>query len=268
MTPGLIDPTTGESAAGNYFYEPKYNPYERTATYQLEKGVRLNPGVLHTLVIYPPADEKDITGIRAFDGAPLEKKKTVSFMTSETVTDPSHDVDDVWPVVDWCNETVGPPKLPAVRTVIGKCVGCHGGTNPMGRMDLSSPDAIRTSSIGVLAAEVVPLDHVGNTSQTPMIFGQGMPRIDPGNPGNSYLLYKLIINELNYPSPGDPAASDPFWERGLPPLEPPSNEEIQRLRDSFVWMDPMPVGGRLLADDMRALVVWIAQGAHMAQCVP
>jgi hypothetical protein len=94
-----------------------------------------------------------------------------------------------------------------------------------------------------------------------------MARVDPGNPGNSYLIYKLLINRENYPGPGDPAAADDLWENGLPALQAPSDAEIERLREQFVWLEPMPLGSSLRVDQMRALVTWIAAGAELADCL-
>ena len=63
---------------------------------------------------------------------------------------------------------------------------------------------------------------------SPIRFGRAMPIIDPSNPGNSYLMYKLIINTNNQPN-----ISGPF------PLDPMLVSEIGRLRDSVVVPTPL-----------------------------
>ena len=264
VTPGRFDPQTGETPAGSFFFLPVWDPYERTATFHLRPRDRWIPDTLHTAVVLPPADPSDITGIRAFDGAPLEQRVIFSFTPSASLSDP--DVDDAGPRVDWCDDVAGVAALPAARKAFAPCAGCHGPSDPAAGLDLSSPEAIRRTALRVLAAEVVPLEHAGVTAETPTDFGQGMARIDPGNPGNSYLVYKLLINRENYPQPGDPEASDPYWERGMGPLQAPSNDELGRLRDAFVWMEPMPLGGGLSVSLMRSLVTWIAQGAEVRDC--
>jgi hypothetical protein len=264
VSPGLVDPSTNASPAGNYFFLPSWDPYERVATFRLQPGSRWYANTLHTVVVLPPAEPSSPTGIRAFDGAGLEQSSRFTFTASAAVSEP--DVDDAAPVADWCHEEPGPPALPPVRGALTRCIGCHGGAAPQAGLDLSSAAAVARTARGVLSSQVVPMEHAGSTSETPLNFGQGMPRIAPGNPGNSYLLYKLLINPANYPAADDPAATDPYWERGLGALQAPSHDEIARLRDAFVWMEPMPPSGGLTAGQMRALVAWIALGAQVRDC--
>jgi len=75
----------------------------------------------------------------------------------------------------------------------------------------------------------------GSTNQSPRRFGTNMPIIDPGRPENSYLIYKLLI--------GVPAYL-PEQRGGCPEgdrCEPPSPDEIGRLRAWFVRGEPMPL---------------------------
>lgn len=268
VTPGLLDPVTGESPAGSYFFEPRYDPYDRVAIFGLQKGGRWNTEVVHTVVVLPPPEAGAVHGFRAFDGAPLDARQVVWFTTGAGPTDPANDVDDAPAKASWCDDVHAPVELVAVRKILGRCssVGCHGGGAPAAQMDLSDGQAVMRTARGVLAAETAPGEQMGKTAARPAVLGPGMPRIDPGSPGNSYLMYKLLINLDNYPSQGDPQAADPFWERGLPPLSAPSQDEIDRLRNAFVWLDPMPVGGKLSVTEMRTLVVWIAAGAVTADC--
>lgn len=268
VTVGAIDPTTGESPAGGYFFEPRYDPYERTAVFALPPGDRLSPDIRHTVRLRPPVDPADPVGIRAFDGAPLADQLTYSFTTAAGVTDPEHDENDEWPEADWCDDRAAPPKLPSVRSVLAGCAraGCHAGAQPAAGMDLGSAASVRTTVLRVLAREALPTGTSGEVLTNPLVAGEGMPRVDPGNPGNSYLVYKLLINEANHPQTGDPEADEPSWQRGLPALEPADPAELARLRNAFVMLEPMPIGGRLTPNQMRSIVAWIGLGAEVKDC--
>jgi hypothetical protein len=106
-----------------------------------------------------------------------------------------------------------------------------------------------------------------------------MALIDPGSPGDSYLLYKLLRNPKNYdacdPSgQGGPfctAASDLKSSHRVLPLRNhqslrPSDDELTRLREWFVRGDPMPLdpanqGLGVGLSGLRAVSAFIAAGA-------
>ena len=115
---------------------------------------------------------------------------------------------------------------------------------------------------------------VGDVS--PDRFGRAMPLIDPGNPGNSYLLYKLLANPLNHRRSSRGVLADP--EGGFE--EPALGLEIDRLRDSVVVGLPMPATtsadptslvnpeddpfGEASLGTMRLIQAWIANGAVLS----
>jgi hypothetical protein len=93
-----------------------------------------------------------------------------------------------------------------------------------------------------------------------------MPVIDPGNPGTSYLLYKLLIGPGNF---GDDCAtkySVPTQTGGCPT---PDDAERQRLRDWFVRLEPMPYGDNLVGglETLDLLQRYILAGAETASCL-
>jgi hypothetical protein len=266
VTAGALDPDSGQPLAGSYFFEPRWDPYERVATFALQRGARWVVSTLHTAVVRPPSEGSGVAGIRAFDDAPLGQPLWFEFTTGETVTDPGHDVDDAWPRVSYCEPVSGPPRLPAIRSVLGaSCAlaACHAPPGPAFGMDLSSAAAIRATALRVVAHQTVSSSAAGQPFVNPERFGENMARIDPGNPGDSYLLYKLLVNLGNYPAWNDPENGEAGWQTGLPPPSPPSGDEVERLRAAFVRLSPMPLGGTLKVSAMRALVAWIAQGASM-----
>lgn len=87
------------------------------------------------------------------------------------------------------------------------CRDCHGGAAPLMGLDLSSAAGVRSTAIGVPAREVAASGEAGAMAQGLV----GLPRIEPGRPDRSYLVYKIL---------GDPhilGARMPF-ERA--PLDP------------------------------------------------
>jgi hypothetical protein len=149
--------------------------------------------------------------------------------------------------------------------------GCHSALDPEGLadpsalamgLDLYTITSLVDTAIGVTAHQTQHGES-GSSASSSGLFGRAMPRIDPHNPGNSYLLYKLIANPLNHRRPD-----------GL--LDASFFEELTRLRASFVTGLPMPasrtspIGLVPLASDplgdesftqLVLIETWIANGA-------
>ncbi len=270
VTPSLIDAETGAPKGPTVFFEPVYDPYDRIVVFQLASRARWVPSTLHSVRLLAPKDEADIAGFRAFDGAPLDEQVDYSFMTGAAVTDPTQDVDDVLPRVRYCEEDDGLTTLPAVATVLGSScslAGCHG-SSPMLGLDLSGPMAIRNTAVRVVARQTMTGPSVAAPVTNPSRFGDDMPRLEPGNAGNSYLVYKLLVQESNHPAAGETVDAPDPWLGGIAPSGPPPREELSRLRAWFVRGEPMPLGGHLEPDEMRAIVRWILQGAPTPDCAP
>ncbi|HZF49573.1 MAG TPA: hypothetical protein VE093_13030 [Polyangiaceae bacterium] len=142
-----------------------------------------------------------------------------------------------------------------VLTSLSACVfgGCHQSNELLGAamgLDLSTPDAIAMTAINRVAKQTQQGEAADEPDRSPIRFGRAMPIIDPQNPGNSYLLYKLAVGMS---ATGDSA---------------PTPEEIARLRGSVVVGMPMPPkpGVPIRPIDMSAIADWIAQGAPTPAC--
>jgi hypothetical protein len=94
-----------------------------------------------------------------------------------------------------------------------------------------------------------------------------MPVVDPGNPGNSYLLYKLLRHPQSHRLSADsPSYCKSRYPAALPPdcLAPPV-EELDRLREWFVLGDPMPpveTPVSLHRPEVQELISFVAAGAR------
>lgn len=121
---------------------------------------------------------------------------------------------------------------------------------PSEGLQLFTPEQIQSTAVGHVAHESEEGEHANTPDETPIRFGRAMPIIDPKNPGNSYLLYKLIIN----PRYTDGAA--------------PSDAERARVHADFAFGLPMPGDGRtpVTQANLDLLSTWIAEGAPTHDC--
>lgn len=270
LTPVRVDKDAGASDVPTYYMEPVYDPYERMVVYRNSPGARWVPTTWHTLFVRAPQDEMDLTGFRAIDGAPLHDTKVVQFMTSvaDSSDDPSDTTgcDDGAGAATYCEDGThgaGAGK-PSVRSVFQQgCAkaGCHVAGHTLG-LDLSSAKGVRATAIGVVARQTLHGPSVsGVVSSNPTRFGVNMPRLDPYNPGNSYLVYKLLINERNHPTIEDSSGESDCWIGSLLPTAQPLDAELDRLRNRLIVGGAMPPDGVLTPWQMRALVRWIIAGA-------
>lgn len=263
-------------------FDVVYDPVERVARFHMPGGYGFMPRTLYQLRLLAPKPGDEL-GIRAFDGAPLaegELPLEVSFYTSNApVAQPvgtaptCHDI--VTQVLDF-------PRL-------GNCASqeCHAATNnalgaaPAG-LWLDGRYNLRVTAVGRVARGTELGDASGVPLQNAPRFGVQMPLIDPKNPGNSYLLYKLLRLEKNFdpcppdtPSsvcdlPADPGVSAyPELPLGEGESLVPSAQESERLREWFVRGEPMPLqrgGARSVSlQGLRAISAFIAAGADCTQ---
>jgi hypothetical protein len=211
----------------------RYDVVERVVTYSLPTNVFLQRNTHYTAELVVPADEGDV-GFRAFDGAPLDEDTLVrvSFLTSNQRAEPAVER----PVAGCSN---------VLETLGRSCTAgnCHGSNDQAMRMDLSDELGLSRTVIGRVAHQTETGPTTGVSQQNPARFGVGMPRIDPGRPDNSYLMYKLIAAPENYRASDDDsdrcstshrAAVDPAT------CVPASPEENERLAEWFLQGVAMP----------------------------
>jgi hypothetical protein len=267
-----------EGCIDHVFLEPTYDPVRRAATYRLPAGQRLSPGTLYQVTAFSPPVEST-SGFRAFDRAPLRANVEVRFTTVDA--DPEGTSDDVPPSGDlFCCQPACEADDPACRvcpggesgaaTTLQTCAfaGCHGaGSDPakpagaaMG-LYLAPPGLPGQPYADPIAATAI--EHVAHQTQTgedgddpdsvgTARFGRSMPIIARRNPGQSYLLYKLLAAPWAYPGGSADA---------------PTPEELERLRASVVVGMPMPPSGAPVPlDDLALLSAWIAAGAETRSC--
>jgi hypothetical protein len=266
-------------------FDVHYDPVERVVEFRMPSGYGFVPRALYQLELVVPAQPDDF-GIRAFDGAPLAANGaplSLSFMTSRVTEQPA------FRSAPSCEEIV---RDVLADPELGNCASgdCHHsgphrlGGAPQG-LWLDGRQNLRITAIGRVAHETEFGDQSGVPLQDSPRFGVQMPLIDPRNPGNSFLLYKLLRNPKNFePCPAETeqelspvcmTSADPgesLYQR-LPLSEfdsvLPSPEESERLREWFVRGEPMPFprgeARGVSLQGLRALTAFIAAGADCAE---
>jgi len=239
---------------------PRYDLVERVVSYELPTGALLQPNTLYTAELVVPLDET-ASGFRAFDFAPLEGDRNVKieFLTSNQ------------------RKTASPAEptgtcFAAARTFADHCdsAGCHNANDRRMDLDLSDANTVAFTAIGRVAHQAETGPKTGVPLQNPDRFGVGMPRIDPGRPDNSYLMYKLVTAPENYWASRETPSlcrTRHLAAVGLDTCVPATLDENERLRAWFLRGLAMPraVGENspsfLVRSELESIESWIRAGA-------
>lgn len=237
-------------------------------------------------VIFPvSAPDASTLGLRAIDGATIDPATpAIGFSVAAPTGNPPVD-----PRIDFCSDVF--PLFAATRSqpgIQGVCSSgaCHGGdpTSAAQGLALSKPEWIRSTAIGVEAVETTTA-ALGSPLPPEPAFPTGMPIIDPGNPGDSYLLYKLLLPDMN----GVPSARGAsVVYSACKPITAPfdygpsasfaSSDEAARLSAHvpgrrMPWGDfqadgtfTQGGGTPLTLDEIERIRLWIQQGAEIDDC--
>ncbi len=183
------------NAGGNMAYTPTvaYDPVARivTITPLTDPTQALVSGQDYDLVVLAPQNASDVNGLRAIDGATLAKSpQVIAFsVTAPTATPPPA------VTIDFCRDIFPITSLKCSLSI------CHGagsnGNFPAAGLLLDPPSGVPASAVGRVAqgSNTGPL---AAASPPTLLFGEDMPIIDAtgnsnGNPGNSWLMYKVLL---------------------------------------------------------------------------
>jgi hypothetical protein len=267
--------TTG---AAGIFLSPTYDPTERLVVFRPPRGERWMAGVRYTVELEIPSQQEQGWGFRAFDGAELSEagSEPLAF-TFRTRRDPALTREpspptptfaDLQGVIDDSGcATAGCHRAPA-PTCPTSAAFPDDPSCPAARMglDLSDAEGFARTALGKAAHEADIGPAAGEAQVNAARFGVGMPIVAAASPGNSYLVYKVLVNDHA------DSRSDPCWSRYSAPVPSDCREtwdaDVQRLRERFVFGAPMPLdasgaGTRLDNDALRTIVDWIAGGAPL-----
>lgn len=239
---------------------PSYDPVTRIVT--LTPLAPLAAGQ-YELRIAAPQSDTDPNGLRAIDGADTLDPPSASVIAfqvtgSGSVTTP--------PKKDFCVDVAPIFKSSCITAGL-----CHGGSLPAAGLALTSAMEVSATAIGRVANGANTGPHAAPVAPG-RAFGQDMPLVDQGtggagNPGDSWLIYKLLLAEL--PDGGAAVGPSPVqWQ--------PLSESERSVLANLVPGREMPYPATpttatatgLSATDMETISLWIAQGATVPAACP
>jgi hypothetical protein len=233
-----VEDPTNTNAACLANLVPEYDPVDRVAVW---KNAALLPNQRHNVRLLVPANADDPTGVRAFDGVPLEKEYKFAFKTgpgpNPAFVEPDRTTNAGFCASSQCTlpamgctpqSQFALVQGPKDYLTYGCGASCHTTTYPIanvfplvpkGGSLTAIPDTIRTL---VMQATVATESATGPDPTVPRrspkdVFGENMPYIDAHSPGNSFLLYKVLL--------GMP----PRCKNGLPVNEESANPQFAGL---------------------------------------
>jgi hypothetical protein len=249
-----------------------YDPVARVVS--VTPLTALDQGQSYTLQIVAPKFVTDPSGLHAIDGAILDPTKASSVTFS---VGPAQSQSAALPTIDFCTN-VG--TILAGNGACSELNGCHAIKQPALGLILGNT-APRSLTVGIQstaigrASEEVAVGPLATPEPPSNHFPDGMPIIDPGtggtgDPGNSYLLYKVLMAPPAAAGGGAPQQVYSVTEY------PFSDSERQALAALIPGREmPFPSAvtttphtSNMTFDQMQQLSLWIAQGANVPQSCP
>ncbi len=262
----------------------EYDPVARVVTVSDPGTVPgkpwLTPDVPYTVRLIVPANGADDVGLRAIDRATLNpddpSREIAFFTTTATAASPKA------PQTKFCND---------VLPIFQKCTGsqCHSSPGKTG--PLPAAGLILDFSAGVANTAIARVANGSNTgplsgaSSAPgRLFGVDMPLIDPFSPGNSWLLYKVLLATPTIPAKFQPAvrmkcdgttSTQPVVQ--VKTLQSTVMDDTERgILSDYVLGREMPYpyysatgpldSQGLTFEELERVRLWIAQGAVVDEC--
>jgi hypothetical protein len=246
----------------------------------------LVPGQPYKVVFPVPRGNDDESGLRAIDRATLDPavRHQIGFQVAPARADLPVD-----PPMQFCRDVL---PIFAARCSSGDCHGTpqdvqpgdrfpDGLSRPAQGLVLETPIGVLLTAVGRVSIETNtgPLDRARAHQR---IFGVDMPIIAPGNPGNSWLMYKLLLAPPQDPTDVlqqvrcDGTKVDPGAPLGpSTSFLPLPAEERTRLADHMRG-NPMPYppepgnpenkSENLTLQELERVRAWITGGAVVQDC--
>ena len=255
----------------------------------------LTPEQSYKLVLLVPRDPKsDLGGFRAIDRATLWPEQKLEFVFR--AGPPSHQM-QIEPVVDFCADVM------PIFTLKCSDPSCHGANDSAASsLILASSEGVRVTARQRVALGSNTGPRASSAEPTPSLFGINMDLIKPGDPGSSWLLYKIELapHPVVDAGPAPPVLCTP--PAGAPPIPEPAAafstlapsrpiaDDIERaiLSDyvlgrempypytpsTYVPPPPTPTNPNPTAyfytpldfQERQKIRLWISQGAEIREC--
>ncbi|HEY2510118.1 MAG TPA: hypothetical protein VGI39_04660 [Polyangiaceae bacterium] len=285
--------------AGNYLQPVvTYDPVARVVTLQNNAtgptGAWLQAGTSYEVVmgVAKSDDWAGLGGPRAIDGATLSAQvvKTFQAVAATTATSSPDRL------VDFCSDVL---PVFQYRCSASSCHGAPQGSMPAEGLVLQTANGIANTVFSSAGTRVAQESNTGGAAGTGhpqgRPFGVDMALITPGDPGSSYLLYKVLLGQVRpvdqgldagVPTCGAASLPAPVAQTTLPQPSLTLPDDEQTRLSQYILGDQMPFPLNLPAnyptpvgppddesatlpmtfDELERLRAWIAQGARLEQC--
>jgi hypothetical protein len=274
-----------------------YDPVARVVTLSPQTGSPwLESGQSYMIEIPLPdfdagVSPSQVGGVRGIDGAALDpsSQRVIGFSVSATPSTPSPQTPA--PTTNFCRDVL---PIFESKCSSGACHGpASGQSRPASGLVLTTASGIALTAVG----RVAQASNTGPRSQAsaPTVrFGVDMPLISPGAPGDSWLLYKMLLalppettpvtrrSKCDGTQGAKPVSTDALYT--APFTRAVSADERARLGE-VVGGQPMPYPPKpgapedaavsdplteapLSFGQLERVRLWIAQGAALQECGP
>lgn len=222
-------------------------------------GPWLMPGQPYKVVLGQQLpDVSDQFVLHAIDGALLDPKSPTEIAFVATAATFQRRKPDI----EFCRD---------VYSTFGKycTAGCHEVSTafrPYEALLLDTSEGIIHTALGHVSQQANTGSRAGSPVAPGSVFGIDMPIIDPGNPGNSYLVYKMLLLSQSKPEQYTCLGNDKpnlLLDGGDMWL---ASDERQRLANLMTGQMMPPISPFPTTDDVERVSEWIAQGAHLESC--
>jgi len=254
-----------------------YDPIARTVTLAPPRQPWLTEGQPYKVIIGIPKGDADTGGLRAIDRATVDpaQKRDYAFFVGPKANKP------IEPSVSFCRDV-----LPIFYAKCSTTPTCHvTGKSAAASLGLDTSVGVGSTALNRVAQGANRGARSSLVTSSEPHFGVDMPLIDPGSPGNSWLLYKIDLARLPVTQQTSPVvctnglteAPTTFAFSPLATNAQRSADEIERsILSDYVLGREMPfptpsVGGysdfALTFDEREKVRLWI-QGMPKGSSVP
>ena len=272
----VLADANGEPVTGADAPLVTYDPIARTVTLSSPKAPAapwLLEGQPYKVALrLPTNDDTNEEGLRAIDRAALDPNQPleIGFFVGPPSGAASHE-----PGVQFCADV-----LPLLKQ---RCAGCHYAGAGAAGLALDSATSVARTALNRIAQGANTGGRSSGTDETGKVFGIDMRIVEPGNPGRSWLLYKVELArapvvEAGVTAPLLCANAEAAPARDYQPLAPaqpwPADAERSVLGDHVLGREmpypasPLasPIEQPLTFHERQRLRMWIAQGAKVSEC--
>jgi len=217
----------------------------------------------YEIVLGVPSDAGEQFTLRAIDGAPLDtgilSRRQFAFLTK------APNLQARRTPMDFCRDV-----FPTFAKYCGDCHSAGQAQAPAAALLLDTGEGVWRTTVGQIAKGANTGGRAGNPGPPPAVFGVDMALVDPGSPGTSWLLYKMMMQGERHPLGWTCAGYRPPAQLVTQGSIASDLDDAERVRlSNLMTGQAMPPPGSVSTpslDELERVSEWIAQGARTDVC--